>query len=275
MVRGWLAILAVLAGVSLSYAAGSTGPLLAKEKQWEEARQFLADGNATEAKAAFEALLTRYPGEPDLHLFLAITFLRLRDPKAAEDATRKAIAIDPNHVEARTLLGWIESEIHGNFDAAIEQYSKVVELRPDSWEAQNNLGVAFKRKGEPDKATASFTQALKLRPDYGAALSNRGWVFAQQNKWRDAREDFEQALRLDPGNDGALYGLSQALREARDYAGAQRALGQLISRSPNFVYWLEWGRVALIRYYWVGLLIALAIFLKGRLNKARKANHGS
>jgi Tfp pilus assembly protein PilF len=191
MVRGWLAILAVLAGVSLSYAAGSTGSLLAREKQWEEAREYLAEGKAPEAKAAFEALLTRYPGEPDLHLFLGITFMRLRDPKAAEEATNNAIAMDPNHIEARTLLGWIESEIHGNLDAAVEQYSKVVELRPDSWEARNNLGVAFKRKGEPDKAAASFTQALKLRPDYGAALSNRGWVFAQQNRWREAQEDFE------------------------------------------------------------------------------------
>lgn len=274
MFRGWLAVLAVLAGFGLSYAADSTGSLLANEKQWEEARKSLAEGKAAEAKAAFETLLTRYPGEPDLHLFLGIALLRLRDPEAAEDATKKAIALDPNHVEARTLLGWIESEIHGDLDAAVEQYSKVVELRPDSWEAHNNLGVAFKRKGEADKAAASFSQALAIRPDYGAALSNRGWVFAEQNKWREARQDFEQALRFDPGNDGALYGLSQALREARDYAGAQRALSQLISRSPNFVYWLEWGRVGLIRYYWVGLLIALAIFLKGRFNKVRKQSNG-
>ncbi len=274
MIRGWLAVVAVLAGIGLSFAADSRESILANEQQWEEARKSLAEGNAAEAKAAFESLLSRYPGEADLHLFLGITLLRLRDPKAAEAATKKAIAIDPNHVEARTLLGWIEAEIHGNFDAAVEQYSKVTELRPDSWEAQNNLGVAFKRKGEFDKAAASFTQALELRPDYAAALSNRGWVFAEQKKWREARQDFEQALKLDPKNDGALYGLSQVLREARDYAGAQNALSQLISRSPNFVYWLEWGRVGLIRYYWIGLLIALAIFLRGRFYRPRKQSNG-
>jgi len=31
------------------------------------------------------------------------------------------------------------------------------------------------------------------------------------------------------------------MRESRDYAGAQSALSELISRSPNFVYWLEWA----------------------------------
>jgi tetratricopeptide (TPR) repeat protein len=134
--------------------------------------------------------------------------------------------------------------------------------------------VALKKKGELNRAADSFNQALKLRPEYGAAWSNRGWIFAEQNKWREARQDFEQALTLDPNDDGALYGLSQALREARDYAGAQKVLGELISRSPNFVYWLEWGRVGLIRYYWAGLLIAIAIYFKGRLKKARNQFDG-
>jgi hypothetical protein len=62
------------------------------------------------------------------------------------------------------------------------------------------------------------------------------------------------------------------MRETRDYAAAQRALGELISRSPNFVYWLEWGRVGLIRYWWVLLSVALALSLKGRFRKPRTAN---
>jgi tetratricopeptide (TPR) repeat protein len=115
---------------------------------------------------------------------------------------------------------------------------------------------------------------LERKPDFGAALSNRGWTLAEQNKWSEARRDFEQALKINPQDDGALYGLSQSLREAKDYAGAQEALGQLISRSPNFVYWLEWGRIGLIRYWWVLLAIALAFFFKERFKKARFQSHG-
>ena len=273
MVRGWLAVLAVLVGIGFSFAAESRSPLFA-EKQWEEARKSLANGNAAEAKTAFEALLKKYPQEADLHLFLGIALLRLREPQAAEAAVKRALAIDPNHVEARTLLGWIDSEIHGDFDAAIKEYAKVVELRPDVPEAYNNLGVAQKRKGELDQAAKSFNKALEQRPDYSAALSNRGWIFAEQNKWAEAQRDFEQALKINPGDDGALYGLSQSLREARDYAGAQQALSQLISRSPNFVYWLEWGRIGLIRYWWILLIAAIMLFIKGRFQKVRNESHG-
>jgi len=273
MLRGWLAVLAVLVGIGFSFAADLSSPL-SKEKRWAEARKSLADGKAVEAKAAFEELLKKYPQEADLHLFLGITLLRLRDPQAAEAAVRDALAINPNHAEARTLLGWIDSEIHGDMDSAIKEYSKVVELRPDLPEAYNNLGVAQKRKGELEQAAKSFDKALEQRPDYSAALSNRGWTFAEQNKWTEARRDFEQALKVNPGDDGALYGLSQSLREAKDYAGAQQTLSQLISRSPNFVYWLEWGRIGLIRYWWVLLLTAIMFFVRGRLQKARNESHG-
>ena len=273
MLRGWLAVLAVLVGIGFSFAADLSSPL-SKEKRWAEARKSLADGKAVEAKAAFEELLKKYPQEADLHLFLGITLLRLRDPQAAEAAVKDALAINPNHAEARTLLGWIDSEIHGDMGSAIKEYSKVVELRPDLPEAYNNLGVAQKRKGELEQAAKSFDKALEQRPDYSAALSNRGWTFAEQNKWTEARRDFEQALKVNPGDDGALYGLSQSLREAKDYAGAQQTLSQLISRSPNFVYWLEWGRIGLIRYWWVLLLTAIMFFVRGRLQKARNESHG-
>jgi Tfp pilus assembly protein PilF len=268
MLRGGLALLAVLVGACFVFASepNFSGH---KQKQWEAAQKYLAEGKVAEAKATLETLLVEYPNEPDLHLFLGITLLRSREPQAAEASIKRAIALNPGHAEARTLLGWIDSEIRGDFDAAIREYQKVVELRPEVPEAYNNLGVAQKRKGELEKAADSFNQALKRRPDYSAALSNRGWVFAAQNQWSEARREFESALKIDPKDDGALYGLSQALREERDYSGAQKVLGQLISRSPNFVYWLEWGRIGLIRYYWVLLLIAMTFFLKGRFKKAR------
>ncbi|MBI1993178.1 MAG: tetratricopeptide repeat protein [Deltaproteobacteria bacterium] len=84
----------------------------------------------------------------------------------------------------------------------------------------------------------NFNRALELRAGYGEARSNRGWVYVEQKRWREAREDFEQALKSDPQDEGALYGLSQVLKEARDYAGAAQALRSLMARSPNFV-WLR------------------------------------
>lgn len=270
MLRGWLAVLAVLLGINCAFAADISSRLEG-DPRWQEARKRLADGKAGEAKSLFEELLKQYPGQADLYLFLGITQLRLRNPDAAVVAVKRAIDANPNHVEARTLLGWIALEVRGDFDAAIAQYQKVIELHPELAQAYSNLAAAQKRKGDLAAAIANLDKALERKADFASALTTRGGIFAEQDKWGEARRDFEQALKLNPADDGALYGLAQALREARDYAGAQEALGALIARSPNFVYWLEWGRIGLIRFWWVWLAVAVGLFLRGRFMRKGRA----
>jgi tetratricopeptide (TPR) repeat protein len=277
MLRTWLAACAVAVALCLEFgislAAEAESPLV-NNPRWQQARKDLAQGKAGEAKAAFEELLKQHPHDADLQLFLGMALLRLRDPQAAVLAIKKAIGIDPNHVEARTLLGYVELEIRGDVNAAIREYQNVIELQPDRAEAYSNLAVAQKKKGDLEQAILSLNKALELKPGFANALTTRGGIFADQNKWSEARRDFEAALKLNPNDDGALYGLSQSLREARDYGGAQRALSELIARSPNFVYWLEWGRIGLIRYWWALLLIAVGWGLKGRFMKARTEANG-
>jgi tetratricopeptide (TPR) repeat protein len=234
----------------------------------------LAHGRTSEAKAEFEKLLTEYPDNPDLHLFLGMALLRSRDPRAAEVAARKAIALDPQHVDARTFLAWIELEVRGDVDAAIGEYEKVVELHPELPEAYSNLAVAQKRKGQLNRAVDNLNRALQRKADFVTALTMRGGILAEQNRWPEARRDFEAALKIDPRDDGALYGVAQAMRESRDYAGAQQALRALVRRSPNFVYWLEWGRIGLIRFWWVLLSVAIIVALRGRFMKRRIEANG-
>jgi len=277
MAHKWLAVLtaalAVAAAIKFSLAAEFSAPF-ANDKRWEQARKDLAQGKAAEAKSTFEELLRQYPNDADLHLFLGMSLLRLRDPQAAVLSIKRAIAINGNHVDARTLLGYVELEVRGDVAAAINEYRKVIELRPDSPEAHVNLAVAQKKQGDLDAALVSLNKALELKAENVGALTTRGSIFAELGKWAEARRDFEQALKFDPRDDGALYGLSQALREAKEYAGAQSALSDLISRSGNFVYWLEWGRIVMIRYWWALLLVAIGWALKAKLMKARTQANG-
>src|SRR6516164_9642722 len=215
MLRTWLALWAVLMGVAASFPAYGASALR-DDPRWRQARDDLAQGKTSEAKAEFEKLLTQYPKDADLQLFLGMALLRLRDPRGAEAAARKAISLDPQHVDAKTFLAWIELEVRGDVDAAISEYQQVIELHPELAEAYSNLAVAQKRKGQLNRAIENLNRALERKPDFAAAL------------------------KLDPRDDGALYGVAQAMRESRDYAGAQQALRALIARSPNFVYWLEW-----------------------------------
>lgn len=255
-------------------AAGAAGGPLARDPDWQQARQSLAEGKTAEARQILSGIVEKYPQEPDVYLFRALAALKTREPGAAELDVRKALALAPDHAEARTLLGWIELEVKRDYDAAVADYARVVELKPDWPEAHNNLGVAWKKKGDLEKAAASFTRAVALRDGYSEAWSNLGWVRAEEKNWREARADFERALRANPKDEGALYGMSQAQRELRDYAGAETSLKTLLSGAPNFVYWLEWSRVKLVHYYWVLLVAAGLVYLNSRYQRSRRAIHG-
>ena len=76
-------------------------------------------------------------------------------PQAAILAIKRAIAINGAHVDARTLLGYVELEVRGDIPAAINEYRKVIELRPDSADAHSNLAVAQKKQGDLDAAVIS------------------------------------------------------------------------------------------------------------------------
>lgn len=269
----WLLSLLGIAGIGLTLAYAQGLPLR-QNGEWERGKRYLTEGKPSEAKEVFEQLLKSYPKDPEIHLLLAVALLRLRDIQTAETHVRRALALAPEHAEARTLLGWINLEVRRDYAAAVEEYARVVQMKPALPEAHNNLGAAYKKMGAWDEAAASFTQAVALREHYSEAWSNRGWVYIEQKRWREARSDFAKALQINPRDEGALYGLAQVLRTDRDYAGAQAALKKLMAQSPNFVYWLEWGELQLIRYYWVLLLIAVGFFLHAQYRKLRRNSNG-
>lgn len=263
---GPLTVLILLAVLCIHGEARSA---LMDEESWREGRKELAAGKLADAWDKFQKLLERYPEEPQLLQVMGLAALRRGEREAALAHVRKAVALAPDDAEALTLLGWLDMEVAGDVETAIESYRKVAALKPDVPEAHNNLGVALKRKGDLEQAVASFSRALELKPDFAQAAGNRGWAYVDQGKWQAAKADFKKSLALQPKDEAALYGLARVRKELRDYSGAQEALTRLSGQSGNFVYWLEWAVVGLVRYYWVFLLLVLGLFFYFRY-KARK-----
>ena len=53
-------------------------------------------------------------------------------------------------------------QFKGEYDAAIESYSKAIALAPTCAEAHNNLGNASENQGNLQAAVKSYTQALRV-----------------------------------------------------------------------------------------------------------------
>ena len=64
----------------------------------------------------------------------------------------------------------------GKLDEAAAQYERAVTLKPDLFQAHNNLGNIHKAQRKLEKAVARYRQAIALRPDLSEVYNNLGGV---------------------------------------------------------------------------------------------------
>ena len=81
------------------------------------------------------------------------------------------LKIDPNDINSINAMG-NALQFKWEYDAAIEIYSKAIELAPTCAEAHNNLGNASENQGNLQPAVKSYTQALVYQPENKATQNN-------------------------------------------------------------------------------------------------------
>lgn len=59
-----------------------------------------------------------------------------------------------------------------NFEAAIADFNKSLELNPSDSVVYNNRGVAYEDKGDREQAIADYRKALELDPNNEKAIRN-------------------------------------------------------------------------------------------------------
>jgi Tfp pilus assembly protein PilF len=98
----------------------------------------------------------------------------------------------------------------GQFDLAIENFSRAIALAPRWALAYNNRGIAYGKKGLLDKAIQDFDTAIFLDAKYAETYNNRGTTYGRQGLLDKAIEDFSTSISLNPNGDGAYGNLGYA-----------------------------------------------------------------
>jgi tetratricopeptide (TPR) repeat protein len=62
--------------------------------------------------------------------------------------------------------------------------------------AYNNRGAAFMNKGEYDEAIADLDKAIELSPEFAMAYSNRGAAYINKGEYDKAISDSNKAIKL-------------------------------------------------------------------------------
>jgi len=95
--------------------------------------------------------------------------------KAMEDYDR-ALELNPEYVDALNNRGMIRG-LQQQYQEAIRDFDEAIRIRPDFAKAYNNRGNARRFLGDADGALQDFTRAINIKPTYLDAYINRGILF--------------------------------------------------------------------------------------------------
>jgi len=84
------------------------------------------------------------------------------------------------------------------YEKAIADYNKVIELAPNYANAYNYRGLAYYLLEQYEKAIADYNKAIELAPNYAYAYNNRGIAYYALEQYERAIEDYNKAIDLDP-----------------------------------------------------------------------------
>ncbi|MCF8368773.1 MAG: tetratricopeptide repeat protein [Bacteroidales bacterium] len=96
-------------------------------------------------------------------------------------------------------------DIARDYDGAISDFSKAIELNPDYTMAYNNRGIIKGTKGNFKEAWNDFNKAIELEPTYADAIYNRGNAYFYLEEPDNACKDWEKASRLGSKQANLIY----------------------------------------------------------------------
>ena len=160
------------------------------------ARTLVGLGKYDAAPPYIKSYLDRHPKDQEAWYLLGKTYLQL-----SEDSLLKIQEIDPNSVIAHEEAGEIDESMH-NYDGAMVEYKKAVDLAPQ-------------------------------KPGTHMHMANAFWLIG---KWDSAQVEFKAELANDPNNCTARWKLANAILEANGPTGdALSDLNQAIERCPKLM----------------------------------------
>ncbi len=107
---------------------------------------------------------------------------------------KKMVELVPHSADA--CLGLANTlDAMGRSGEAIVWFRRALLLRPGSIEIRNGLALALSGAGDADGAIQELEKTLRYKPDFTEARVNLGQVLAQRGQINEAREQYLEALR--------------------------------------------------------------------------------
>lgn len=157
-----------------------------------------------------------------VHTELGQKYLQQGKLELALEKLNKALAFNPNYVDANTVIAVLYESIN-DVPKAEEHYRRAAQLKPKGGSENNNYGRFLCTRGRYAEGEEYFQRAL-ADPFYqtpALAMANYGTCLLRDGKREEAEKLLRQALALNANDSEALLSLSSVLYDKGEYLKAR------------------------------------------------------
>jgi DNA-binding winged helix-turn-helix (wHTH) protein/tetratricopeptide (TPR) repeat protein len=179
--------------------------------------RFLYDWDFAGAEKEFEQALSRSPNYAEGHHWYAIYLANLGRHEAAEHEAKRAVELDPlslliNMTPALNLY------LARQYDRAIEQLKKIIEMEPTFMAARSVLGTILVQEGRYEEGMIEYQKILELLEGAsGPQMSVKALIaqaYARWGKQGDALKLLEEIITAGSASSYSIAGIYAALGES-------------------------------------------------------------
>ncbi len=163
----------------------------------------------------------------------ALTASNEGDFVAAEELWSQLIEKFPDNPALWSNRGNIRVS-QNKLDEAFADYEKAIELAPYAPDPYLNRGIVYERLKEWEKAIADYNRVLKIDPEDPIAYNNRGNAEAGNGEWEKAIADYQKAFELVPDYAFARGNYALALYEIGETEKGIKTMKDLVRKYPSF-----------------------------------------
>ncbi|HEY4281973.1 MAG TPA: tetratricopeptide repeat protein [Chthoniobacterales bacterium] len=111
---------------------------------------------------------------------------------------KKALSLAPDLAQAHVALGVFHYYGFRQYDLALAEFQRAIELQPNNSEALQFVAYVHRRQGNWDRALDELQKTLKLDPRNASIEGNIAQTYCFLRRWKDAEATARHTLTIDP-----------------------------------------------------------------------------
>ena len=239
------------------------------EYEFHQAESVLGSDAYDRADAFYRQALARDPNFAQAAAELArsrlyrhwyISALTARELEEVKSLVDRAVTLAPNSPEAHLALGLFFYYGHREYENALDEFNRTIELQPNNASARQYCAWVYRRRGEWERSLAEAQRAEELDPRDPLNPANIGVTYATLRQWKDAQSAELRALALDPRNTiPAACLLTIRVNGTGDVTSARRAFDGFLEDTQNRLF--SQGASGYASGGDVGTVLGVAVYL--------------